>query len=81
FTNQFFMEKPQEEEPKKTNVESKVQLMVMVPIHQDTSLVPPMTTPVIDLNVTIRISNCSCSAPNINNNNHNNHNKKTLPPL
>ncbi|GJU19745.1 retrovirus-related pol polyprotein from transposon TNT 1-94, partial [Tanacetum coccineum] len=39
----------QEEEPKKTNVESEVQSMVMVPIHQDTSSVPPMTTPIIDL--------------------------------
>ncbi|GKD98669.1 hypothetical protein Tco_1382566 [Tanacetum coccineum] len=49
FTNQFFMEKPQEEEPEKTNAESEVQSMVIVPIHQDTSLVPPMTTLVIDL--------------------------------
>ncbi|GKB75340.1 retrovirus-related pol polyprotein from transposon TNT 1-94 [Tanacetum coccineum] len=49
FTDQFFVEKPQEEEPEKTNAESEVQSMVTVPIHQDTSLVPPMTTPVIDL--------------------------------
>ncbi|GJT66003.1 hypothetical protein Tco_1017483 [Tanacetum coccineum] len=42
-------EKPQEEEPEKTNTKSEVQSMIMVPIHQDTSLVPPMTTPVIDL--------------------------------
>nr|GEV40488.1 hypothetical protein [Tanacetum cinerariifolium] len=49
FTNQFLVEKPHEEEPEKTNTEYKVQLMVMVPIHQDTSSVPPMTTPVIDL--------------------------------
>nr|GEZ80116.1 hypothetical protein [Tanacetum cinerariifolium] len=33
----------------KTNVEAKVQSMVLVPIHQDISLVPSMTTPVIDL--------------------------------
>ncbi|GJV63633.1 hypothetical protein Tco_1474461 [Tanacetum coccineum] len=33
FTNQFFVEKPQEEEPEKTNTESEVQSMVMVPIH------------------------------------------------
>nr|GEW74353.1 hypothetical protein [Tanacetum cinerariifolium] len=38
-----------EEEPGKTNAEAEVQSMVSVPIHQDTSLVPPMTTPVIDL--------------------------------
>nr|GFA90729.1 hypothetical protein [Tanacetum cinerariifolium] len=45
----FFLEKPQEEEPEKTNIESEVQSMVTVPIHQDTSSVPPMTTLVIDL--------------------------------
>ncbi|GJS00611.1 hypothetical protein Tco_0317119 [Tanacetum coccineum] len=49
FTNQFLIDKSQEEEPEKTNTESEVQSMVTVPIHQDTSLVPPMTTPVIDL--------------------------------
>ncbi|GJT40374.1 hypothetical protein Tco_0940239 [Tanacetum coccineum] len=49
FTDQFSMEKPQEEEPEKTNAESEVQSMVTIPIHQDTSSVPPMTTPVIDL--------------------------------
>ncbi|GJX57812.1 hypothetical protein Tco_0287709 [Tanacetum coccineum] len=49
FTDQFFVEKPREEEPLKTNAEAEVQSMVLVPIHQDTSSVPPMTTPVIDL--------------------------------
>ncbi|GKE07639.1 retrovirus-related pol polyprotein from transposon TNT 1-94, partial [Tanacetum coccineum] len=49
FNDQFFIEKPQEEESGKTNVEAEVQSMVLVPIHQDTSSVPPMTTPVIDL--------------------------------
>ncbi|GKA88740.1 hypothetical protein Tco_0810504 [Tanacetum coccineum] len=49
FSDQFFMEKPQEEEPGKTNAEAEVQSMVSVPIHQDTSSVPPMTTLVIDL--------------------------------
>ncbi|GJU05514.1 hypothetical protein Tco_1121944 [Tanacetum coccineum] len=34
---------------RKTNAEIEVQSMVSVPIHQDTSSVPPMTTPVIDL--------------------------------
>ncbi|GJZ73609.1 hypothetical protein Tco_0637755 [Tanacetum coccineum] len=43
------MEKPQEEEPGKTNVEAEVQSIVSVPIHQDTSSVPLMTTLVIDL--------------------------------
>ncbi|GKF41180.1 hypothetical protein Tco_0124522, partial [Tanacetum coccineum] len=49
FTDQIFMEKPHEEESGKTNAETEVRSMVSVPIHQDTSLVPPMTTPVIDL--------------------------------
>ncbi|GJZ45998.1 retrovirus-related pol polyprotein from transposon TNT 1-94 [Tanacetum coccineum] len=49
FTNQFFVEKPREKEPGKTNAEAEVQSMVSVPIHQDTSSVPPTTTPVIDL--------------------------------
>ncbi|GKA95227.1 E-beta-farnesene synthase [Tanacetum coccineum] len=51
FADQFLVEKSQEDEPKKTNTESKVQSMVTVPIHQDTSYVPLMTTPVIDLTV------------------------------
>nr|GEV02267.1 hypothetical protein [Tanacetum cinerariifolium] len=38
-----------DEESGKTNAEVEVQLMVSVPIHQDTSSVPPMTTSVIDL--------------------------------
>ncbi|GKC73908.1 E-beta-farnesene synthase [Tanacetum coccineum] len=49
FTDQFFVEKPHEENSGKTNAETEVQSMVSVPIHQDTSSVPPMTTPVIDL--------------------------------
>nr|GEW91564.1 hypothetical protein [Tanacetum cinerariifolium] len=49
FTNQFFMDKTHEREPEKTNAESEVQSMVTVPIHQDTSSVPPMTTSVLDL--------------------------------
>ncbi|GJW36992.1 retrovirus-related pol polyprotein from transposon TNT 1-94 [Tanacetum coccineum] len=51
FANQFLVEKSQEDEPKKTNTESEVQSMVIVPIHQDTSSVPLMTIPVIDLTV------------------------------
>nr|GFD07570.1 hypothetical protein [Tanacetum cinerariifolium] len=42
-------EKPHEEEPEKTNAESEVQSIVTVPIHQDISSVPLMTTLVIDL--------------------------------
>ncbi|GKB76090.1 hypothetical protein Tco_0942985, partial [Tanacetum coccineum] len=51
FTNQFLEEKSQEDEPEKTNAEAEVQSMVTVLIHQDTSSVPLMTTPVIDLTV------------------------------
>ncbi|GKC53451.1 hypothetical protein Tco_1076196, partial [Tanacetum coccineum] len=51
FTNQFLTEKSQLDEPEKTNNETEVQSMVTVPIHQDTSSVPLMTTLVIDLTV------------------------------
>ncbi|GKA27111.1 hypothetical protein Tco_0713279 [Tanacetum coccineum] len=51
FTNQFLVEKSQEDEPEKTNTEAEVQSLVTVPIHQDTSSVPLMTTLVIDLTV------------------------------
>ncbi|GKE99708.1 hypothetical protein Tco_0023059, partial [Tanacetum coccineum] len=47
--DQFFVEKPHEEELGKMNAETEVQSMVSVLIRQDTSLVPPMTTSVIDL--------------------------------
>ncbi|GJU20393.1 hypothetical protein Tco_1153735, partial [Tanacetum coccineum] len=49
FTNKFLAEKSQEDEPEKTNIEAEVKSMVTVPIHQDTSSVPLMTTPAIDL--------------------------------
>ncbi|GJU63449.1 hypothetical protein Tco_1245284 [Tanacetum coccineum] len=49
FTDQFLMEKSHEDEPEKAIIDSEVQSMVTVPIQQDTSLVPPMTTSVIDL--------------------------------
>ncbi|GKB25002.1 hypothetical protein Tco_0864403, partial [Tanacetum coccineum] len=47
--DQFFVEKPHEKKSGKTNAETEGQSMVSVPIHQDTSSVPPMTTLVIDL--------------------------------
>ncbi|GKA57130.1 hypothetical protein Tco_0756318 [Tanacetum coccineum] len=47
--DQFFLEKPQEEELGKTNAEAEVQSIVLDLIYQDTSSVPLMTTPVIDL--------------------------------
>ncbi|GJX71905.1 hypothetical protein Tco_0309076 [Tanacetum coccineum] len=56
FTNQFLMEKSQEDKPNKSNTEVEVQSMVTVPIHQDTSSVPLMTTLVIDLTLSQPIS-------------------------
>ncbi|GJU03148.1 hypothetical protein Tco_1113486 [Tanacetum coccineum] len=56
FADQFLVEKSQEDEPEKTNTESEVQSMVTVPIHQDTSFFPLMTTPVIDLTVSQPVS-------------------------
>ncbi|GKA54173.1 hypothetical protein Tco_0753122 [Tanacetum coccineum] len=55
YTN-FLVEKSQEDEPEKTNTESEVQSMVMVPIHRDTSSVSLMTTLVIDLTISQPIS-------------------------
>ncbi|GJR28774.1 hypothetical protein Tco_1105006 [Tanacetum coccineum] len=49
FTNQFLAEKSQEDEPEKNNTEAELQSLVTVPIHQDTSSIPLMTTLVIDL--------------------------------
>nr|GEV75116.1 hypothetical protein [Tanacetum cinerariifolium] len=49
FTDQFFMEKQQEEEPGKTDAKAEVLSMVSVLIHQDTSSVLLMTTLVINL--------------------------------
>ncbi|GJX31470.1 hypothetical protein Tco_0241325 [Tanacetum coccineum] len=49
FTDQFLVEKSQKDKPEKTNTEAEVQSMVTIPILQDTSSVPLMTTPVIDI--------------------------------
>ncbi|GKA58640.1 hypothetical protein Tco_0757953 [Tanacetum coccineum] len=49
YGDQFLSDKPTEEEPGKANVETKVESMVTVPIHQASSSVPPLSTPVIDL--------------------------------
>ncbi|GJS14475.1 putative reverse transcriptase domain-containing protein [Tanacetum coccineum] len=38
-----------QEEPGKANVETEVESMVTVPIHQASSSVPPLSTPIIDL--------------------------------
>ncbi|GJV73559.1 hypothetical protein Tco_1493554 [Tanacetum coccineum] len=47
--DQFLNDKSIEDEPGKLNVDSKVVSMVIIPIHQACSLVPPLSTPIIDL--------------------------------
>ncbi|GJW02277.1 hypothetical protein Tco_1561133 [Tanacetum coccineum] len=49
FGDQFLNKKSTKEEPGKVNVEAEVESMVTVPIHQASSSVPPLFTPVIDL--------------------------------
>nr|GFC39975.1 hypothetical protein [Tanacetum cinerariifolium] len=49
FGDLFFNDKPFEAENEKTTAESEVESMVSVTIQQDTSVIHPMTTPVIDL--------------------------------
>ncbi|GJR73906.1 retrovirus-related pol polyprotein from transposon TNT 1-94 [Tanacetum coccineum] len=49
FGDQFFNDKPTEEEPNKANMETEFESMVTIPIHQASSSVPPLSTPVIDL--------------------------------
>ncbi|GJX40289.1 hypothetical protein Tco_0255279 [Tanacetum coccineum] len=49
FGDQFFNDKLTEKDPRKTNMETEVESMVTVPIHQVSSSVPPLSTPVIDL--------------------------------
>nr|GEZ80258.1 hypothetical protein [Tanacetum cinerariifolium] len=45
----FINDKSIEDEPCKLNAESKVVSMVTVPIHQASSSIPPLSTPIIDL--------------------------------
>ncbi|GJR95422.1 hypothetical protein Tco_0267596 [Tanacetum coccineum] len=49
FSDQFINDKPTKEDPGKSNMETKVESMVTVPIHQASSSIPPLSTPVIDL--------------------------------
>ncbi|GJS99095.1 hypothetical protein Tco_0820265 [Tanacetum coccineum] len=49
FGDQFFNDKPSNAENEKTTTETEAESMVSVTIHQDTSAIPPMTSPVIDL--------------------------------
>ncbi|GJQ95364.1 retrovirus-related pol polyprotein from transposon TNT 1-94 [Tanacetum coccineum] len=49
YDDQFLYDKPTEKELDKANLETKVESMVTVPIHQASSTSPPLSTPVIDL--------------------------------
>nr|GEW53635.1 hypothetical protein [Tanacetum cinerariifolium] len=49
FGDLFFNNKPSEADNEKTTAETKAESMVSVTIQKDTSSIPPMTTPVIDL--------------------------------
>ncbi|GKG06134.1 retrotransposon protein, putative, unclassified [Tanacetum coccineum] len=49
FGDQFFNDKSTEEDPGKTNMETKVESMVTVPIHQASFPVSPLSTPDIDI--------------------------------
>ncbi|GJY02066.1 hypothetical protein Tco_0360218 [Tanacetum coccineum] len=56
YGDQFFNDKPTEEDPEKTNMETEVEFMVNVPIHQASSSVPPLSTPVINPSTTKPVS-------------------------
>ncbi|GJS05257.1 hypothetical protein Tco_0321765 [Tanacetum coccineum] len=49
FGDQFFNDKPSEASNEKTTADTEAELMVSITIHQDTYVIPPMTSPVIDL--------------------------------
>ncbi|GJW29623.1 hypothetical protein Tco_0046498 [Tanacetum coccineum] len=49
FGDQFFNDKPSKADNEKTTADTEAESMVSVTIHQDTSAIPPMTSPVIDL--------------------------------
>ncbi|GJV75136.1 hypothetical protein Tco_1506720, partial [Tanacetum coccineum] len=56
YCDQFLNDKPTEKELGKANVEAEVESMVTVPIHQTSSSVPLLSTPVIDLTPSIPVS-------------------------
>ncbi|GJU99580.1 hypothetical protein Tco_1328851 [Tanacetum coccineum] len=49
FGDQFIADKSSKDETRNANMETKVESMVTVPIHQASSSVPPLSTPVINL--------------------------------
>nr|GFA06761.1 hypothetical protein [Tanacetum cinerariifolium] len=52
FSDQFFNYKPIEEDPRKTNMEFKVESMVTILIHQASSSIPLLSTPTIETKTT-----------------------------
>ncbi|GJZ26477.1 hypothetical protein Tco_0570730 [Tanacetum coccineum] len=48
FDDHFLNDKPIEEEPGKATMETKAESMATVPIHQASTSVPPLSTPIID---------------------------------
>ncbi|GJZ55109.1 hypothetical protein Tco_0610302 [Tanacetum coccineum] len=56
FGDQFFNDKSQEDESGKPNMETEVESMVTVPIHQALSSIPPLSTPIIDADLAARVS-------------------------
>ncbi|GKF84274.1 hypothetical protein Tco_0249172, partial [Tanacetum coccineum] len=49
FGDQFLNDKPSKADNEKTTVDTEAESMVSVTIQQDTSIIPPMISPVIDL--------------------------------
>ncbi|GKF59384.1 hypothetical protein Tco_0176170, partial [Tanacetum coccineum] len=49
FGDQFLNDKPSKADNEKTTADTEAESMVFVTIQQDTSIIPPMTSPVIDL--------------------------------
>ncbi|GJZ35476.1 hypothetical protein Tco_0581293, partial [Tanacetum coccineum] len=49
FGDQFLNDKPSEADNEKTTADTEAKSMVSITIQQDTSIIPPMTSPVIDL--------------------------------
>ncbi|GJS42239.1 hypothetical protein Tco_0567282 [Tanacetum coccineum] len=49
FGDQFLNDKPSEADNEKTTADTEAESMASVTIRQDTSITPPMTSPVIDL--------------------------------
>ncbi|GKC53225.1 hypothetical protein Tco_1075970 [Tanacetum coccineum] len=49
FGDQFFNDKPPKANNEKATADTEAESMMSITIHQDTSAIPPMTSPVIDL--------------------------------